>query len=350
MSTSTAPAPRNELSRLFESDESKLKVSQATPQGISSDRLRRMALMAIYKDAKLQKCSPVSLFTAFSDAASLGLAIGSATGEAYLVPYDRWDKQTRQVVGTDAQLIIGYRGLAKLAMQSGEVLIVEARCVYEHDAFRYRYGDGPQIQHTPGPRPAAGPRKLTHVYAIAKLKSGISTFEVLDRAEVDAIRERSRAKSNGPWVTDYDQMARKTVVRRLMKLLPLSAEMLHAVGEVEERHPEYIDGATGEVVDPLVAARRNAAAAGILPAEPAPPAAEEQPGPHADAPPVETPDEPPNLISEAQRRRLFAITSERGVSKPTLDEFLRSHGVDSTNRITVDFYEQVIDWARTRPA
>jgi recombination protein RecT len=76
------------------------------------------------------------------------------------------------------------------------------------------------------------------VYAVAKLKDGACQFEVMGKNDVDAIRGRSKSANSGPWVTDYDQMAKKTVIRRLIKYLPISIEAARAVA-IEDKHDGF---------------------------------------------------------------------------------------------------------------
>lgn len=201
---------------------------------LTPDKLVRIALLATSRTPKLLECSPSSILLAVMQAASLGLEVGGVLGHGYLVPY-----------GNEAQFIPGYRGLIDLARRGGHVLTIEARVVRDDDeAFHYDLGLEPKLIHRPG----AGNGEITHVYAIARLRDGVSQFEVMTRAEVDGIRKRSRAGSNGPWVSDYSEMARKTVVKRLAKYLPLSVELAAAL-ELDNRAETGEMGGTSDVID-----------------------------------------------------------------------------------------------------
>lgn len=205
------------------------KLAEVTPKHLTPDRLIRVAIAAAGRTPALLKCSPASLLNSVMQAAQVGLEPGSALGEAYLVPY----KDT-------CQLIIGYRGLISLARRSGQIVSIEAHVVHERDKFTCKYGMNPTLEHEPDW--SAAPGEVIAVYAVAKLRDGGTQVEVMTRAQVDAIRARSKASGSGPWVTDYAEMSRKTVVRRLCKYLPLSIEMAEALA---------IDDATegAEVVD-----------------------------------------------------------------------------------------------------
>lgn len=165
----------------------------------------------------LQKCSMVSVLRASLQAAQLGLTPGNALGEAYLVPY-----------GDQAVMIPGYRGLGALAFRSGHVLSINAREVYEGDDFEFEFGLNPRLKLIPG----SGDRdasRITHVFCVINLKDGAVLYDVMTRAEVERIRKRSKAGGSGPWMTDYAEMAKKTVMRRCLKLAPMSVEMSKAL-------------------------------------------------------------------------------------------------------------------------
>jgi phage RecT family recombinase len=118
-----------------------------------------------------------------------------------------------KAVATECQLIIGYRGMIDLARRSGQIVSLSARTVHEKDHFTYRYGLDETVEHVP----ANGERgQLTYVYAVAKLKDGGVQFEVMSRNEIDKVRAQSKAKDSGPWVTHFEEMAKKTAIRRLL--------------------------------------------------------------------------------------------------------------------------------------
>ncbi len=142
-------------------------------------------------------------------------------GHAYLVPY-----------GETATLIVGYKGLIDLARRSGQLSTIFARIVYQRDQFEYAYGLTERLEHIPANVDDSG--DIQAAYAVARLKDGGTQFEVMSKREIDAIRDRSKASKNGPWVTDYAEMAKKTVLRRLCKMLPASVELARAVA-LDER-------------------------------------------------------------------------------------------------------------------
>jgi recombination protein RecT len=215
-----------------------------TGTALDPERFTRVALTVIRQNPKLQTCRPESLLGALMTMAQLGLEPGPL-GEAYLVPF-----------GEEVTFIPGYRGLIKLAWQSGQLRHISAHVVYTNDTFDYALGLEPTLLH----RPARGDRgDAIYAYAVAQLLNGGTEFVVLTIGEVEAIRGRSRAAQKGPWVTDWDAMARKTAVRQLIRWLPLSTTVNRAVvaeGTVRtDLDPDAIDALDGEVVEDEQAAR-----------------------------------------------------------------------------------------------
>jgi recombination protein RecT len=228
----------------------KQQMAMALPKHMTADRLARIALTEVRKNPKLAQCDQTSFLGAIMQLASLGLEPGGALGHAYLLPFDKRQKVGGQwkTVGTDVQLIIGYRGMIDLARRSGQIVSLEARTVHARDHFEVELGLDSRIVHKPDwTAQDRGP--LSFVYAVAKLRDGGVQFEVMSRAEIEGIRAQSKAKDNGPWVTHFDEMSKKTVIRRLFKYLPVSIEIQRAVGLDEQAeagiaqdNPLVVDG------------------------------------------------------------------------------------------------------------
>lgn len=220
----TAPAKREPLAHLKNLlDASRSSMAAIIPKHLTPERLIKVALVAVSKTPALMQAEPMTVVHSVMQAAQLGLDPGGALGSAYLVPFR--NKKTGRL---ECQLIVGYRGLIDLARRSGQIESVEARVVYENDAFDVSYGTDTFIKHRPCVDGEPGP--LRFVYAVAWLKdTPRPVVEVMTRAQIEKIRKRAQAGENGPWVTDYDEMARKTVVRRVSKYLPLSPELATAL-------------------------------------------------------------------------------------------------------------------------
>jgi len=190
------------------------QIAAALPKHLTADRMCRIALTEVRKNPKLLDCDPISLFGSIVQASQLGLEIGS--GGAHLVPFKK-----------QVQMIPDYRGLMSLARRPGDIDVIYAQIVREHDRFAYQYGTDEYLRFQPE-RLDRG--NIIYVFAIAKYKSGACQFECLTLDEIEARRGRSRAKDDGPWVTDFEPMAKKTAIRQLCTYLPSSAELQRVIG------------------------------------------------------------------------------------------------------------------------
>ncbi len=220
------------------------EIARAVPKHVNPDRMLRIALTSLRMNADLMKCTPASFLGCVMSAAQLGLEIGGPMAQAYLIPYKQ-----------ECTLLVSYRGMMDLARRSGQVTAIYAYDVREGDKFTYQLGLSPDIKHEPSEDPDREEKKLTHVYAVAKLKDGEPIFTVLTRAQVEKYRRRSRASGSGPWMTDYDAMALKTAVRRLFTWLPTRAEMATAaaIDEAPERGIAQLAAGDPEILGVLAA-------------------------------------------------------------------------------------------------
>lgn len=234
-------------------------LARLVPKHLNLDRLMKLAMASMERSQKLRECDLASVVQCVMTCAELGLEPGGALGGAYLVPFKGHCK-----------LVIGYRGYIDLMRRSGKVSLVEAVVVYAKDRFRYSRGLNPVLEHEPYIDGAPGP--MLRVYCVVTMADGAKQFEVLSKAQVDAIRARAPSSSDGPWVTDYDEMAKKTAVRRVAKLCPMSTEMARAIEAEDE---PYIDGEIVEQVAPSLTnpaeAALKARLATVQEAKPSPP-------------------------------------------------------------------------------
>jgi recombination protein RecT len=197
----------------------KPQMAIALPASMSAERVARIALTEMRINKKLAYAAQentASFMGAMLKASAIGMEIGNGLGHAYLVPYN-----------TETQLIIGYRGMIELARRSGQIESIYAVEVYEGEHFEVSLGLEQNIVHR---REFTGQVKMTKdkviaVYSVARLKGGMVQFDVMTTAQIEAIRSRSKSKNDGPWVTDWVEMAKKTVLRRLFKMLPVSVEV-----------------------------------------------------------------------------------------------------------------------------
>lgn len=225
-------------------EQSKGQMQAAAPYLMNLDRSIRMALTTFQKTPKLLDCHPATLLGALIQLTQLGLELDSATNQAHLVPFYN-SKKSR----FDATLIIGYKGLEKMAINAGQIKRIMPRVVHDGDAFQYSYGLVPTLNHIPMDKSSA----MTHVYAVAYLADGGVEFAVMTKEEVDKIRARSKAANAGPWVTDYEEMSMKTVTRRICKRLPNTTTQtapLHKAISLDEKAEINEAQDLGMVADP----------------------------------------------------------------------------------------------------
>ena len=218
MSKTSLTTQKTEIRALMDSDEFREQIAKAIPAHLTPDRFLRVALTAMNRNPKLFQCTRESLFQCMLDCSAVGLEPDGR--HAHLIPY-----------GKDCTLIIDYKGLLAMARRNG--VSADAKVVREADAFTVREDDGTgqtTVEHSVAYRKPRG--ELVCVYSRASWAEGdqrVTSYEVMTREEIDAIRGRSRAGNSGPWVTDFDEMARKTVLRRHSKRWPMAADMAAAL-------------------------------------------------------------------------------------------------------------------------
>ena len=197
-------------------------IEKALPSVITPERFSRIVLTALSTTPKLAQCTPASFMGAMMSAAQLGLEPNTPLGQAYLIPYK--NKGVDEV-----QFQIGYKGLIDLAYRSGEVSTLYSQVVYENDQFKCEFGLNPDLVHIPADGDRGEPVK---VYAVLKTKSGGFNFEVMSMDEVRAhAKKYSKAYSSSfsPWTTNFESMAKKTVLKKVLKYAPLSSEFVRGV-------------------------------------------------------------------------------------------------------------------------
>ncbi|MFA6142476.1 MAG: recombinase RecT [Candidatus Omnitrophota bacterium] len=197
------------IRELISSDTYKRQFAMALPKHLKAERFVRIALTAITRTPKLANCTQASLVSCLLDLSQLGLEPDGR--KAHLIPY-----------GDKCTLIIDYKGLVDLARRSGEIADIHADVVCDKDLFDYSFGTDGKLVH----KPALNKRgKPIAAYSFVRLKDGSSSYEVMSLDEIEAIHKRSKAAKEGPWITDWNEMAKKTVFRRHSKWLPVSSEL-----------------------------------------------------------------------------------------------------------------------------
>lgn len=223
-------------------EQMKGEIARCLPKHLTPERMTRIAMTELRKTPKLQECDPMSFIAAIMQASQLGLEPG-ILGSCYLIPF--WNSKLGKF---ECTFMPGYRGFLDLARRSGQIISLVARAVYSNDTFEYEFGLKENIIH----KPCMGERgEIVAVYAVALLKDGGHQFEVMSKREVDEVKAKSQGKNASPWNDYYDEMARKTVVRKLFKWLPCSVEMQKAVSldEQQEIGNQNIKAAASEEFD-----------------------------------------------------------------------------------------------------
>lgn len=201
------------------------EIKKALPSVLTPERFTRMVLSALSTNPKLGACTPMSFLGAMMTAAQLGVEPNTPLGQAYLIPYK--NKGVDEV-----QFQLGYKGMIDLAYRSGQVSTIQAHTVYENDKFDYALGLEPKLEHIP----ADGERgKATHYYAVVRMKDGGYCFAVMSREDVERHAEKNSKAYSGfsPWKTHFDEMAKKTVLKRALKYAPLKSEFVRATVQDE---------------------------------------------------------------------------------------------------------------------
>jgi recombination protein RecT len=252
----TAPRKTKTIFDVIKGMESQF--SMALPKHLNSERFVRIAITEIRKNPKLAECSRESLLGALMQSAQLGLEPGTL-GQAYLIPY-----------GKEVQFQISYKGMIELLRRSGQLSDIYAYEVYANDEFEIEYGLDRKLIHKPN---FSDRGEVIGFYAVAILKDGAKSFVFMTKNDVDEFSMKySQAMKKGwssPWKTDYSAMAKKTVIKQLLKYLPVSVEFLDNIhkedikteyrnGKIEEvEEVDVFDPETGEIVEKTKASKTS---------------------------------------------------------------------------------------------
>jgi recombination protein RecT len=230
------------------------EIYRSLPAHVRPERFERNLLNAIMAQPKLLDVDPRLVFREVAKIAALGLILDPQLGECYLIADSRGEVQAR----------VGYRGLIKLARQSGDVEAIYSHDICESDKTHVSLGTDKRLEHEPNFLADRG--KQVAFYAVFKVTGGVSDFEIMTLSEIMEIRDRSDAwrafKANKikstPWSSDFGEMAKKTVLRRLLKRAPMSPELADVLAE-EDRH-DARDARSGASLMPSLASRLAATA------------------------------------------------------------------------------------------
>lgn len=229
------------------------QIKLALPANLTPERFERIVLTAISSNPKLQECTPTSFLGAMMTAAQLGVEPNTPLGQGYLIPRNGRN-------GMECTFQLGYKGMIDLAYRSGDIANIGAYTVYKNDEFHVQFGLNPDITHVPCMTDRGDPIAF---YAYYKTKDGGFGFDVMS---VEDVRKHAKQFSESvkrgwtsPWDTNFEEMAKKTVLKKVLKYAPLSTEVASKIGMDDTVHDtisknmteepiSYIDAETGEVL------------------------------------------------------------------------------------------------------
>lgn len=329
--TSEAPTkqvakPKAQIRDLLLGEQFRSQIVKALPRHMNPERFARIALTATYKNPKLLNCTQESLLNCLLELSAIGLEPDGR--RAHLIPFK--DQCT---------LLIDYKGIAELVRRNGDVAYIHCDVVGENDHFDYRFGTGGKLEHIP----STGERgRIFCAYSFIRLKDGTEEYDVMATEDIERIRKRSKAANDGPWVTDWNEMAKKTVFRRHSKTLPLSPEMRDVIEKDDEALTEQERFAAAKPAS--VAAMptpRTARKTSPRPPQPTPEELEfSEPVPE-----VETENNQASLVEQVQK-----FLAENGYSEEELLAALRhvrlitdKKPANSINEVSVEALTMVVE-------
>jgi len=226
------------------------QLKQALPTHMKPERLLRISLNAVQNNPKLLECDQRSFCLAILRAAQLGLEPDGVLGQAYLIPFKNYKNNIME-----AQFIIGYKGLIDLARRSGEVSSINAKEVCENDDFCIEWHNEIPFTHK---QTLSNRGKIIGFWAKAHFKDGGFLFDFMSVEEVNEIRDNSQGykmakkfAKNGntvsPWVSNYAEMGKKTIIRRIAKFLPMNVQKAALVDQMNEEGKKF-DMLDGDIV------------------------------------------------------------------------------------------------------
>lgn len=217
----------------------KPQIEKALPSVLTGERFSRMVLTAMSTNPQLTECTPNSFLGAMMQAAQLGVEPNTPLGQAYLIPY-------RNHGQLECQFQLGYKGMIDLAYRSGEIISISAHEVCENDDFEYELGLDEKLRHKPALKDRGA---VILYYAVFRTKAGGKGFAVMS---VDDIKNhakkysRSANSSFSPWSTNFDAMAKKTVIKQVLKYAPIKTEFVRAIASDETIKTNITDNMTDE--------------------------------------------------------------------------------------------------------
>ena len=235
------------------------EIEKALPSVITPERFTRIVMSALSTNPKLAETTPQSFLGAMMTAAQLGVEPNTPLGQAYLIPY-----KNKGVM--ECQFQLGYKGMMDLAYRSGQISTIQSQVVYQNDEFDYSFGLEPTLRHVPA---KSNRGEATHVYAVWRTKDGSGYgFEVMSMEDVRTHAQKfSKTFGFGPWQSNFEEMAKKTVLKKALKYAPMKSDFVRGMAQDGTVHTTIeadmmmaedvynaedvieVDQETGEVID-----------------------------------------------------------------------------------------------------
>jgi recombination protein RecT len=287
------PEAKAQIKDLLQSERFRDQVALALPKAMSPERFVRIALTQTMKNPKLLLCTKDSFFKCLLELSAMGLEPDGR--RAYLIP--RKDKHNPNVLNCTFQ--IDYKGIAELVRRNGDVATIHSDVVREQDEFECTFGTGGRLYHKPALRERG---EIYCVYSYVRLKDGAEEYDKMSIEEVEDVRRRSQTPNDGPWVTDYAEMCKKTIFRRLSKMLPISPEAREAIEHDDDREPltEQERFAAAKTVTATVARGRGRPPKSTVETL-------DEPEPEM---PLEAPETPPEHVSGLMQQQMPELSDE----------------------------------------
>lgn len=278
---------------------------------LTPDRMTRLVVTAMRQVRNLDQCTFPSLAGALMVAAQLGLEPCTPLGHCYLIP--RKNGRTGQF---ECTFQLGYQGMLELAYRTETIKSVTAKSVHANDEFIYEEGLDDRLVHRPYLNGDRGP--VIAYYAIIKFINGGHAFDVMTYTDMVQHMERFAPKDylskrvTGPWATDFDEMAKKTMVRRLFKMMRKSTDIIAKATVYDERVIDR-DQSTSELRPQFDEPRQ--------PAQIAPPQYQEEPADDVvDVEPETEPAPPPKAVKAAPKKKPAAAPAKPADPDPAPEE------------------------------
>lgn len=298
------------------------EIQKALPKHMNAERLARISLTVIRQTPQLLECTPVSLMAAVMQSAQLGLEPG-LLGHCYIIPYKR-----------EATFQLGYKGMIDLCRRSGEFASIYAHEVLFNDEFEYCYGLHKDLKHKPAMQDRG---EVIGYYACYHLKDGGYDFIFMSKQDVECHRNRyspSWQKGFSPWATEFDEMAKKTAIKKLLKYAPVSIEIQKQIAQDETAKSE-LAADMSEVpnvidVEYEVKEKTNQDEEPVVEQE-----AQPEPEPSKDGPSV--PKANGKLVGDsthAQQKKIHIVAQEKGYEIPVLVRDMFKREITSTKELT----------------